>query len=256
LKEDNLGTTEFTSQAEDEDGGNDRQEIEDLRLLVPNVELSTGSTPNLLPGNAPSTFAQTLVTRIRNLLLGTSLLRARDLRILYTPPSGPEDQDERPETQVKGYWVLYIDTLFISLDGNAFDAAWLAILAALRDTKLPKAYFDEELETILCSDSPSDAVPISLRGLPVPSTFAVFEGRGEEDGDGEDGLVLNDPDAFEESVCRESVCVAVDKSKGRVDLRKVEKSGGGVVDREILKSLVKRAGERWDEWNKALSKKT
>lgn len=216
-------------------------ELETLRLLVPNVELSTGSTPAHIPGNAPSTFAQTLITRIRSLLHSTHVLRARDLRITYTPTSNPEGPDAAPETEVKGYWVLYLDVFFISIDGNAFDAAWLSILAALRNTKLPHAYFDEEYEGVLCSDDPSAARKLDLRGLPVPSSFAVFQGRAEGDGELGQEWVLSDPDAFEEGVCRETVTVTVDQ---RV-IKRVEKSGGGVVGKETMKGLVKRALERW-----------
>ncbi|KAF9698162.1 hypothetical protein EKO04_003740 [Ascochyta lentis] len=216
-------------------------EVESLRLLVPNVELSTGSTPAHIPGNAPSTFAQTLITRIRSLLHSTHLLRARDLRITYTPSTNPEDADAAPETVCKAYWVLYLDVFFISIDGNAFDAAWLAILAALNNTRIPRAYFDEEYEGILCSDDPSEARTLHLRGLPVPSSFAVFEGRGEGGGEKGQEWVLSDPDAFEEGVCRETVTITVDKGV----IRRVEKSGGGVVGRQTMKGLVKRAIERW-----------
>lgn len=214
-------------------------EVESLRLLVPNVELSTGSTPNHIPGNAPSTFAQSLITRIRSLLHSTHLLRPRDLRITYTPTTNAEDPEAAPESELKGYWVLYLDVFFISIDGNAFDAAWYSILAALKSTRLPHAYFDEEYEGILCSDDPSEARRLDLRGLPVPSSFAVFEGRGEGEEQGE--WVLSDPDAFEESVCSETVTVTVDQGA----IRRVEKSGGGVVGRETMKTLVKRARERW-----------
>jgi exosome complex component RRP43 len=252
LKEEDIpGTNDFSDRVEtSDDTQDDSEEIDALRLVVPNVELSTGSTPNHIPGNAPSTFAQSLITRIRSLLISTRLLRASDLRILYKPTTNPEDPDEEPQTQVKGYWVLYIDIFFISIDGSAFDAAWLSLLAALRDTKLPLAYFDEEYEGILCSDDPAEAKPLQLRGLPVPATFAVFEGKSEEDGDVQ--WVLSDPDAFEEGVCRESVCVVVSDGK---NVMRIEKSGGGIVGREGMKALVKKAGKRWSEVEAALSGK-
>ena len=231
---------------------NDSDEIDQLRLVVPNIELSTGSTPSHIPGNAPSTFQQSLITRIRSLLLSTNLLRAADLRILYKPTTNPDDPDEEAETQVKGYWVLYVDVFFISVDGSAFDAAWIGILAALRDTKLPRAWFDEEFEGILCSDDPAEATQLQLRGLPVPATFAVFEGQGEDAAEEDKDWILSDPDAFEEGVCRESVCVVVD---GKKSVRRIEKSGGGIVGRDGMKVLVKRAGERWSEVERALSGK-
>ncbi|PSN63727.1 hypothetical protein BS50DRAFT_576342 [Corynespora cassiicola Philippines] len=268
LKEGDISsTTDYLQQqqaSQSPEEYDDRAEMEDLRLLVPNVELSTGSTPQHIPGNAPSTYAQTLITRIRSLLLNTRLLCAEDLRVVYDAPANPgaEDDDGETEAQLKGYWVLYLDIFFISIDGNAFDAAWFSILAALRDTLIPRAFWDPELEAVLCSDAPSEARRLQLRGLPVPSTFAVFEGRwdGEvEDEDDEEGRswVLSDPDAFEESVCRETVCVVVDCSEGKkgtkdLIVRKIEKSGGGVVDRDMLKGLVKRAADRWGVVQKAV----
>lgn len=265
-EEDIPGTHTYTpttsQQGADTDEDENDSTIEDLRLLVPNVELSTGSTPAHIPGNAPSTFAQTLITRIRSLLYSTDIIRASDLRILYTPSTNPDDPDAEAETQLKGYWALYLDVFFISIDGNAFDASWIALLAALQDTLLPKAWFDEEYEGILCSDDPQEARRLRLRGLPVPSTFAVFEGKKEEDDDVEEeraDFVLSDPDAFEEGVCRETVCVVVDVSQGKKStrdavIRRVEKSGGGVVDREVMKGLVKRTIDRWAEVDTVLKR--
>lgn len=246
LKEEDIsGTFDYPSGTEQEDNS---EELEALRLVVPNIELSTGSTPSHIPGNAPSTYAQTLITRIRSLIHSTCLLRASDLRILYKPSTNPEDPEAEPETQLKGYWVLYLDIFFISIDGNAFDAAWISIIAALRNTLIPHAYFDEEYEGILCSDDPQDAHRLQLQGLPIPSTFAVFEGRKEEDEKVD--WVLSDPDAFEESVCRETVSVVVDCKDGKkgikdLVIRRVEKSGGGVVGRELMASLIKRSIDRW-----------
>ncbi|KAF2741123.1 exoribonuclease family protein [Polyplosphaeria fusca] len=247
-----LSSTADSSDDDDEGGEEEQNEMEQLRLLVPNIELSTGSTPAHIPGSAPSTLAQTLVTRLRALLLSTHLVRLSDLRIAYTPPANPDEDAEAQEVQVKGYWVLYIDTMFLALDGSAFDCAWLAMLAALRATLLPHAFWDEELETILCSDEPEKAARLRLRGLPVPSSFAVFE--GSEDGEGVE-WVLSDPDAFEDSVCRESVCVVVDGSQGKGLVRRVEKSGGGLVDRENIKVLFKKGMQRWKEWEKVLEER-
>jgi exosome complex component RRP43 len=252
LKEQDMpGTSSTTTTGDNDNDNDDSDDVEALRLLVPNVELSTGSTPQHIPGNAPSSTAQALITRLRSLLHSTRLVRASDLRITHTPATNPEDPDSPPETELKGYWVLYLDVFFISIDGNAFDAAWLSLLAALRSTRLPRAAWDDEYEGILCSDARADAAPLRLHGLPVPASFAVFEGRHDDDagaGAAADA-VLSDPDAFEEGVCRESVCVVVDCSAGSgardALVRRVEKSGGGVVGREQMGALVKRAVDRW-----------
>ncbi|KAH7075735.1 exoribonuclease family protein [Paraphoma chrysanthemicola] len=266
-EEDVPGTNEFhiptslETNTEEEDGEeDDSEEIDTLRLVVPNVELSTGSTPAHIPGNAPSSTQQSLITRLRSLILSTRLLRASDLRILYKPSMNALDDDADDEAQivVKAYWVLYVDIFFISIDGSAFDAAWMSLLAALRDTKLPRAWWDEEYEGILCSDAPSEAKWLRLRGCPVAATFAVLESNSEgigAEGEEEKGeWVLSDPDAFEESVCRESVTVVVD---GRWDkggkgamVRRIEKSGGGVVGRqeaEGMRTVIRRAVVRWSD---------
>ena len=252
------GPGQYRGNEQDED---DRQELEGLRLLVPNIELSTGGGPAHLPGNAPSTFAQTLITRIRSLLHSTRLVRASDLRILHKPSSNPDDPTAEPDTQLKGYWVLYLDVFFISIDGNAFDASWLSILSALRNTLLPHAFFDEEFEGILCSDDRREARRLSLRGLPVPSTFAVFEGvQDEQDGRrGQPIWVLSDPDAFEEGVCREGITVVVDGAAHKKRFKdalvcRIEKSGGGAVDREMMQELLERAKDRWSTVETVLSR--
>lgn len=226
---------------DEEEGEGEADEVETLGLLVPNVELSTGSTPTHIPGNAPSAAQQSLITRLRSLLHATRLVRASDLRITHTPTTNAEDPDAAPQTVVKGYWVLYLDVFFISIDGGAFDAAWLAVLAALGNTRLPRAFWDEEFEGVLCDDDVEQASRLHLRGLPVACSFAVFEGRGE--GEGEEGgqWVLSDPDAFEEGVCKEVVTLTVDEGC----IRRVEKRGGGVVGRGVMKGLVERAGGRW-----------
>jgi exosome complex component RRP43 len=38
-------------------------------------------------------------------------------------------------------------------------------------------------------------------------------------------------------------------------VRRVEKSGGGVMGREGMKGVVKRAGERWSQVREALGEK-
>ena len=142
----------------------------------------------------------------------------------------------------------------------------------LRDTKLPRAYWDGDAETILCDDDLSQCRNVKLHALPVPSSFGVLESSSDDDDDvsgrvvagGEQqqkkGWILSDPDAFEESVCAESICVVVDASQSGGSakdsvIRKIEKSGGGkagLVDREVVKTLVKRSVERWQVWKDVL----
>lgn len=272
----------------------DRAHIQDLNLLVPNLSLSTGCAPGFTPGAPPSALAQSLSHQILSLLHSTRLVRADDLRIWYQPPNlGPEDLERHNESEqmdvdagrgagseeskpreIKAFWVLYIDVMIISLAGNPFDAAWAAVLAALRDTKIPKAWWDIDNETILCSDDISEASRLSLRGLPVASSFCVFEADAAagwravvipdaEDQKAQDQRkkgpqqkwILADPDGYEEGLSQEGACLVVDKPKNgkrKTVIMKMEKHGGWAVDTEDFRQLVDISAQRWDEMKRIL----
>jgi len=229
--------------------------VEELGLVVPNVEMSTGCSPGHLPGNPPGSLAQLLSYRILTLLHTSNLLRPEDLRIRYTEPPTDEDlPDEGPEVVTKAYWALYVDILCIAHDGNPFDAAWAAVIAALQNTMLPKAWWDPDREAILCSPLKSDAHPLRLCDLPVACTFAVFSTSSPvKTRDQAEAWVLADPDGFEEDVCKESLTVVVTpKKQGHGGLVRLEKSGGAVVGKDAMRRCVQVAQNRWSEWEAVL----
>ncbi|KAM0800074.1 ribosomal protein S5 domain 2-type protein [Usnea florida] len=265
---------------EDQQGKSTREdavEMAQLNLLVPNLELATGCSPAHLPGGPPSVLAQTLTQRVMILLHTSNMIGMRPLRIWFRPPeeatgvttSGVmrlggdmeemdarhgNEEEEMAKAEIKAFWVLYIDVLFISLDGNAFDAAWLAILAALKDTVLPRAWWDADREMVLCSDDPVEAKRLDIRNLPVPLSFGVFNGDGRglgewENGQGKQSWVLVDMDGFEEGLCREEGTVVV-RDGGR--LVRIEKSGGAGVGMAEMRWLVELAAKRRKEWMEVL----
>ncbi|KAL2842236.1 ribosomal protein S5 domain 2-type protein [Aspergillus pseudoustus] len=281
-----------SSQAEDDD---DNSYIEDFSLLVPNLSLSTGCAPGFIPGAPPSAHAQSLSHQILSLLHSSRLVRSEDLQIWYQRPNlGPEElerhnEDEQMDVdsaqdgsggvasevrEIKAFWVLYIDIMIISLAGNPFDVAWTAVLAALRDTKLPRAWWDADNEAVVCSDLVSEARKLSLRGLPVSSSFGVFEADAasgwravivpdaeeerkiaESDRKGiQRRWVLADPDGYEEGLAQERVCLVVDKvqQNGKIVIVKLEKNGGFAVDRKQMKELVETSVRRWQDINQIL----
>lgn len=275
---------DLASQPQRDGNDDDDSDIQSFSLLVPNLSLSTGCSPSFAPGAPPSGLAQSLSHRLLALLHSSRIISPDDLRIWFQPPpldnedvDMESNQSERREPVVKAYWVLYIDVLILSLAGNPFDAAWAAMLAALKDTKLPKAWWDIENETILCSDDESESRGLQLRGLPIPSSFAVFEADAaaewravvppepeterkqksthlREQGN-QARWILADPDAFEESLCSENICVVVDKNSnqtGKTRLLKVEKNGGLMVGKTAMKELVDLATNRWSEWQNIL----
>ncbi|KAL8826860.1 MAG: hypothetical protein Q9170_007243, partial [Blastenia crenularia] len=184
----------------------DEEEMANLNLLVPNVELSTGCSPNYLPGGPPSTEAQSLSHRVLTLLHTSQLLSMDDLRIWYHPPSSartfsaappqeaPHEEptsmsldipdyiaeddysaDETQKPQIKAYWTLHITLLVLSLSGPPFPALWTALIAALRNTHLPKAWWDADHGTALCSPAIRESTSMKLYGLPMAISLGVFD---------------------------------------------------------------------------------
>ncbi|KAK6956203.1 hypothetical protein Daesc_001476 [Daldinia eschscholtzii] len=234
-------------------------ELRDYDLLVPNVELATGCAPNFLPGVPPTTLAQTLSTRLFSLLHSSKFLTAEDLRIYHdgagTQGEGDTEEEGFGETtrEVKAYWVLYIDVLFVSFDGNPFDVAWAAIIAALRDTKLPHAYWDVDRELVLCKrPTEKEPRPLSMRGLPVACTAAVFTARERQKKGSGQYWILVDPDRLEESLCNETVTMVVDNTEGETKVLTISKSGGTVVGPALMREFANVAATRWNEFRSAL----
>lgn len=273
-------SNEAGGQGTDAEIEEDRAQIEDLNLLVPNLSLSTGCAPGFIPSAPPSALAQSLSHQILSLLHSTRLVKADDLRVWYQPPNLEHNENEmdvdggsenRHPREIKAFWVLYIDIMIISLAGNAFDAAWASVLAALRDTKLPKAWWDVDNETILCSEDINEAHKLSLRGMPIASSFCVFEADAaagwravvipdaeEQNAEkqkkkgSQSRWILADPDGYEEGLTMEKACVVVDKENEKTVILKMEKLGGWTIDTEDLRQLVDISAQRWDEMKQIL----
>ena len=52
--------------------------------------------------------------------------------------------------------------------GSVFDAAWLALYAALKDMILPQALWDVDEMAVFCSPEMNEAKKLRLREMPVP----------------------------------------------------------------------------------------
>jgi exosome complex component RRP43 len=229
--------------------------VEQLGLVIPNVELSTGCSPDHLPGNPPSSLAQALSYRILSLLHTSRTLAPSDLRIQYTEPKTEDDTpDDEPKVVTKAYWALYIDILCLALDGNAFDAAWLAVMAALRDTNLPQTWWDADREMALCSPLASGSHQLGLRRVPITSSFAVFTTasplKKRED---VQSWVLADPDAFEEEACEETLTIVLTPAIGGArGILRIEKNGGRFISGEVMDECIKIAGRSCSKTEAAL----
>ncbi|KAF7327752.1 Semialdhyde-dh domain-containing protein [Mycena kentingensis (nom. inval.)] len=179
-------------------------------FLVPNIDLPALCSPKFKPG-PPSDEAQVLSDRL-NEVLSTAL--------------SPSSLVIHPG---KAVWVLYVDATCINYDGNVFDAALIAMVAALRNTKLPKATFNVETEQTICSRSTS--IPLQLTKIPVSASFGVF-----------DTTLLADPTAFEEPLLDTTISVILDEQN---ELISVSQLGPGVSgDLNTLSSCISAAKQR------------
>ncbi|KAF8455696.1 ribosomal protein S5 domain 2-type protein [Terfezia claveryi] len=211
-------------------------------LIVPNLELNTGCAAAYHPG-PPSDWAQAMTQRIRSLLVDVVCpVEVDTLRIVEGEGEG-EGEGREEEKEVKAYWVLYIDTVMISLDGNAFDAAWAAIIAALNDTKLPVARWDRDLDRVVCD--PVQTRSLGITRFAFASSFGIFTAAPGEEAEAET-WILADLDDFEEGVCEERILVVMTDER---TIAKLEKGGGQVGGVKHLKRCTRMAGERWKIWN-------
>jgi exosome complex component RRP43 len=207
--------------------------IQRLGLLVPNVDLRTGCHPLHMPGSAPSASSQTLAWIIRELLLTADFIQLKDLEIyegtLENQLSATDDASSNPR-RVRGYWTLYIDAVVLSHDGSLLDALWATVVAAVHTTRIPRAYWDMDLNSAVADDlhsQPRLIVPSSAR-CPATLSFAMFApGPNPE----EDSLLL-DPDAFEEDLCRESGWICVNARE------QSREHGTGTVDDERQSAVL------------------
>ncbi|KAJ3369769.1 hypothetical protein GGF31_005074 [Allomyces arbusculus] len=115
-------------------------------------------------------------------------------------------------------WVLYADLLCLNDDGNVLDAAVAALVAALRNVRLPRAEYDDDDGTVRASTDPTNRpVTLPLLRTPVACSFAVV-----------DNHLLADPTADEAALASASVTVLVDADR--------------TADSDPLLALTKRGG--------------
>ncbi|KIK48541.1 hypothetical protein CY34DRAFT_798029 [Suillus luteus UH-Slu-Lm8-n1] len=180
-------------------------------FLVPNIDLPAICSPKFKPG-PPTEEAQVLSDRLNEALIASGALLLSSLCI-------------HPG---KAVWTLYVDCTCINYDGNAFDAALLAMLGALRNTTLPKATYNEETGRTTCSRQTRS--PLQITRSFASTSFGVLD----------TSHVLSDPTAFEEPLMDVTLTVIVDD---RGDLISTTESGGAILEETLLR-CINRAKER------------
>lgn len=179
----------------------------DRGFIVPNIELSAVCSPDFRPG-PPSEKSQVLAQYLADLLASSNVVDLTDLCI----------------TPGRLCWVLYVDLVVVSHDGNLLDTAVTVTMAALTNTTLPNVQINEETN-LAEVDSASARTALVVRNTPVATTVALFD----------DAILLVDPSREEEEICKGSITVVVGNAG---QLCGVYKPGGCAVKDGLLQDCI------------------
>ncbi len=111
-------------------------------------------------------------------------------------------------------WIIFIDIHIIDYDGNLFDAASLAALAAILTTKVPAKRFEL-----------GEDYPLPVKDPPISCTSVKFN-----------DVIIMDPSLDEEEIAEARITVATD-SKGHI--RAMQKGLNGSYTVEEIKKVIK-----------------
>lgn len=128
-------------------------------------------------------------------------------------------------------WIVFIDIHILDYDGNLFDAASLASLAALSTTTVPAARFEV-----------GEDYPLPLKDPPISCTSVKI-----------DNFVVIDPSLDEEEIADARLTVATDKNG---DIRAMQKGLNGSFVKEEVQKVIKASLDNGREIRKQLSEST
>jgi len=126
-------------------------------------------------------------------------------------------------------WVVFIDLHILDYDGNLFDAASLAALAALSTAKVPAKRFEL-----------GDDYPLPFKEPPISCTSVKFN-----------NVVAIDPSLDEEEIADARLTVATDTNG---DIRAMQKGLNGSFTREEIQKVIKASIDNGREIRKQLYK--
>lgn len=124
-------------------------------------------------------------------------------------------------------WIIFIDIHVLDYDGNLFDAASLAALAALSTAKVPAERFEV-----------GENYPLPMREPPISCTWVKFN-----------NVVVMDPCLDEEQIAEARLTVATDTNG---DIRAMQKGLRGSFTREEIQKVIKASIDNGREIRKQL----
>ncbi len=141
--------------------------------------------------------------------------------------SGMVDVEKLCITPGEEVWMCFIDIYSINYDGNLFDAAALAVVAALKSAIVPASNHDK-----------GEDFPLPVTCVPITATMAKIE-----------NTLIVDPTFDEEMVSSARLTVTSD---GNGDVRAMQKGKSGAFTVEEVNYIVDVAREKGDEIRKII----
>ncbi|XP_013792602.1 exosome complex component RRP43-like [Limulus polyphemus] len=187
---------------------NSRPENPGDGFLVVNLDLPPLCCPLFKPG-PPSEQSQSISQFLNDIVTSSGCVVLSDLSI---------------EGQL--VWCLFVDIICLEYDGNVIDAAVLAMLAALTNTKLPKITVSNDNGEIKVSEA---LEILAVKSQPVTTTFVY-----QQDG----GHVMVDP-SFEEEYDAAGILSITLQEDG--SLVKLYKPGGLQLPDSVLEQCIAKA---------------
>ncbi|KAJ1826172.1 hypothetical protein LPJ56_002319 [Coemansia sp. RSA 2599] len=180
--------------------------------LTTNVELSPMCSARFRPG-APSEEAQVASEHIHRLV------------------SSSVDLSSLCIEEDKVVWSLAADIVCLKYDGNAIDAAVMAVVAALEDLRLPSVAVDPATGIVNADAAVASGTQLRIANRLFPATFSLVD----------DNYLVADADDAEEQMTTASLLVVLD---GHARIVNVWKRGAGVLSRETIAGCIKAAAAR------------
>ena len=148
------------------------------------------------------------------------------------------DMEKLCITPKEKVWLVFIDIHILDYDGNLFDAASLASLAALMTATVPVKRFTADLP----EDYTKEDYPLPMTEPPISCTAVKIN-----------DYVFFDPSLDEEEIADVRLTVATDH-KG--DIRAMQKGLSGSFTKEEIQKVIKGALDNGQEIRKQLSAST
>ncbi|MFO7676808.1 MAG: exosome complex protein Rrp42 [Thermoplasmatota archaeon] len=124
-------------------------------------------------------------------------------------------------------WIIFIDIHVLDYDGNLFDAASLASLAALSTAQVPAERFEL-----------GENYPLPMNEPPISCTWVKFN-----------NVVVIDPSLDEEQIADARLTVATDNN---ADIRAMQKGLNGSFTRDEIQKVIKASIDNGREIRKQL----